>query len=191
MIAWELPDIPADGVGFSFVRAVPDSGAAQVYEPVYAPGGSDSVRKVLTTAGNLGTVAPLDSSSALYALVEVVDEHGSPVGNLTFNVPTHQAFLWWATNMELRPDVSDWMDMAITWPEDPRVELLLTTATARLLGGLLDYALLITGERITSESRATVLQVMDALRRQTGYADRDRQHLTEPRMEQHEQQRPA
>ena len=115
-----------------------------------------------------------------YATVTLVDDAGNDLDGLTFSIPTHQAFLWWAAQMPLTPIADDWLgDVVATFPEDPRVELLLTPDTARLVGSLLATAL-ISGAPATADGCMTTLQVIDVLRRLTGYADRDSGRQLEP-----------
>lgn len=183
MTAWQLPEIPAEAAGFAITRTTdPVAWHGQDYENVGAPGASSSVRKVLATAHQLKTVAQLNRSGfAPYAVVDVVGDEGNPIEGLTFSIPTHQAFLWWASQMPLKPIEGSWEeDVVPTSPEDPCVTLLLTPDTARLLGALLGQSLLFSDGLITDSWRTVVLQVMDAMRRLLGYAEHDRDHRPEP-----------
>lgn len=181
---WQLPEIPDTADAFSIVRVINTlTWTGQQYENVGAPGGASSVRKVLSTAHRLKTVAEFNilSGAAPYAVVTVVDGAGNDIEGPPFSIPTHQAFLWWAAQMPLTPIADDWLndDVVATFPEDPRVELLLTPDTGRLVGSLLAAAL-ISGAPATTEGCMTTLQVIDVLRRLTGYADHDSGRQLEP-----------
>lgn len=179
MNTWNLPEIPAEADSFAITRsrdAVTWDG--QTYENVGAPGGAESVRKVLATAHRLQTVSPLNRSGfAPYAVVEIADDAGNPIDGLAFAIPDHQAYLWWASQMPLTPIITAWEDDVVaTLPEDPRVTLLLTSEAATVAADLLCEGALLTDQLLSGRHRLLTAQVIDALRRLTGYAEHDREH---------------
>lgn len=184
MNTWQLPEVPEHADGFAITRTTdPITWHGQDYENVGAPGGASSVRKALATAHRLQTVAELNRSGfAPYAVLDVVGDEGNPIEGLTFSIPTHQAFLWWASQMPLKPVEGSWEEQAASvLPEDPRVELLLTPEAATLMADLVCEGVLLSEMPLAEAQRLLAAQVIDALRRLTGYAENDSAHASSVR----------
>lgn len=185
---WQLPEIPDEAAGFSITRVLEPVGwTGQLYENTGAPGGASSVRKVVATAYRLKTLAEFSfcvpPSPAPYATVTLVDDAGNDLDGMTFTIPTHQAFLWWAAQMPLTPIEDDWLndDVVATFPEDPRVDLLLTGESAWVAAALMSEGLLLTELTVTEEHRVMARQVIDALQRLSGYAAQDADQASQTR----------
>lgn len=176
-IRWQLPEIPAEAEAFAITRVLETVGwTGQAYEHVGAPGGNSSVRKVLETARLFKTVAECDTTKgpAPYAVVSLVDDVGNEIEGPTFTIPTHQAFLWWSAQMPLKPVDGDWLDGLVeTFPEDPRVEPLLTADAARVCADMMAEGVLLTDLPLAEDHKLMVFQVIDMLRRLSGYTRYD------------------